>query len=245
MRFGHRMRMACGTMLMVLGLVLLLRQGLLSQGTAGSPGRAGERFDNQVRDDFFSGMAGDQEAFDRAMKLCEERLRQDPKNAEALVWHGAGLHALSGQAFREGDTAKGTELRRRGQQEMDQAVALDHSIVTLIPRGSVLLQASRNIPSPERAQAALKQGLADYEEALRLDDHFAQRPVHARGELLAGLADGWYRARDQAKADTYLKRIVAEVQPSPYAERAKFILANHPPADQLHLTCLGCHYQKK
>ncbi|HXZ29324.1 MAG TPA: hypothetical protein VEG08_15120 [Terriglobales bacterium] len=231
-------------MLMVLGLVLLLRQGLPGQGPAGTPGKTGERFDNQVRDDFFSGMAGDREAFDRAMKLCEERLKQDPNDAEALVWHGAGLDVLSGRAFREGDPAKGADLRRRGQQEMEQAVAADHSIVTLIPRGSVMLQASRNIPSPERAQAALRQGLADYEEALRLDEHFAQRPVHARGELLAGLADGWYRAGDQAKADLYLKRIVAELEPSPYATRAKFVLANHPAAGQLQLTCLGCHYRK-
>lgn len=47
-----------------------------------------QRFDMLVREDFFSGFAGDADALERAMKKCEEILAKDPKNAEALVWHG-------------------------------------------------------------------------------------------------------------------------------------------------------------
>jgi len=35
------------------------------------------------------------------MKACEETLAQNPKHAEALVWHGAGLFYQSGKAVSE------------------------------------------------------------------------------------------------------------------------------------------------
>ena len=44
---------------------------------------AQERFDLRVRTDFFAGFAGNQQALDRAMKLCEEELARNPANAEA------------------------------------------------------------------------------------------------------------------------------------------------------------------
>src|SRR5579862_9491448 len=39
---------------------------------------AQERFDMRVRNDFFAGFAGNQEALDRAMKICEEELARNP-----------------------------------------------------------------------------------------------------------------------------------------------------------------------
>jgi hypothetical protein len=38
-----------------------------------------------VREDFFSGFAGNAAALERGMRKCEEVLANDPKNAEALV----------------------------------------------------------------------------------------------------------------------------------------------------------------
>ena len=66
---------------------------------AGGAARA-QRFDDLVREDFFAGMSGDTARFDRAMTTCEEMLARDPRNAPALVWHGAGLLVRSGIAFR-------------------------------------------------------------------------------------------------------------------------------------------------
>ena len=60
---------------------------------------AQERFDMRVRNDFFAGFAGNQEALDRAMKLCEEELARNPANAAALVWHGSGVFFESGMYF--------------------------------------------------------------------------------------------------------------------------------------------------
>jgi len=51
-----------------------------------------DRFDHVVRNDFFAGFAGDEEALERAMKVSGETLAANPEHAEALVWHGAGLY---------------------------------------------------------------------------------------------------------------------------------------------------------
>ena len=85
---------------------------------------AQERFDMRVRNDFFAGFAGNQEALDRAMKLCEDELARNPANAAALVWHGSGVFFESRNYFRAGDRAKGVEFWQRGLGEMDKAVAM-------------------------------------------------------------------------------------------------------------------------
>lgn len=87
-------------------------------------------------------MAGDQARFDRAMKLCEETLSRNPRHAEALVWHGAGLMFLAGQAFRRNDPQTGRTLWERGLREMDEAVGLaPENVGVLIPRGATLRRA--------------------------------------------------------------------------------------------------------
>src|SRR2546423_14276946 len=66
-----------------------------------------QRFDEIVREDFFSGLRGDKGAFERAMKRTEERLKLQPSDPEALVWHGAALYYDSGRIFATGDWKKG------------------------------------------------------------------------------------------------------------------------------------------
>src|ERR1700730_15093737 len=80
---------------------------------------AQDRFDFQVRHYFFAGFAGDAASLEKGMKICEDSLATDPKNAEALVWHGAGLFYASGQAFQKQDMQKGGELWARGLKEME------------------------------------------------------------------------------------------------------------------------------
>jgi hypothetical protein len=62
---------------------------------------AQDRFDFKVRNYFFAGFAGDAASLEKGMKICEDSLAADPKNAQALVWHGAGLFYESGQAFQK------------------------------------------------------------------------------------------------------------------------------------------------
>ena len=200
------------------------------------------RFDSLVREDFFTGMGGDEAAFARAMKLCEEHLASNPRDAEAMAWHGAGLYFEAGQAFRRGDRTNGIELRDRGRKQMDDAVGMSPSVVTLIPRGAVLLSASKHIADDHIREAVLKQGVGDFERVLELDKaNFPTRCQHAKGELLGGLAEGWYRLGDRQKASSYLQRMVAELPHSPYADAATAVLNKKPSAGEISTTCLSCH----
>src|SRR5262245_44278616 len=101
---------------------------------------AQQRFDMLVREDFFAGMAGDTARFDKAMKVTEDTLAREPNHAEAKVWHGSGVLFRAGLAFQNGDMSQGMELWQKGLAEMDQAVRLSpSSISVLIPRGASLI----------------------------------------------------------------------------------------------------------
>src|SRR5690349_20495603 len=84
----------------------------------------GARFDELVRGDFFAGMLGDDARLERGMKFCEEILSQNPRHAEALVWHGGGLLTRASRAYARGDSALGDGLWERGLKEMDEAVRI-------------------------------------------------------------------------------------------------------------------------
>jgi tetratricopeptide (TPR) repeat protein len=169
-----------------------------------------------LSDEFVAGMNGDDAAFDRAMKRGEAALASNPKNAEALVWHGAGTLVLAGRAFMSGNFQEGGRLWADATREMDEAVTIapDDASVRIV-RGSAYLEASRQIPAPDRARALLEMGVGDFEKALAIQTPaLAQIPVVARGNLLFGLADGWQRLGDREKARTYYRRVTEECKGS-------------------------------
>lgn len=215
--------------------------GLLILGMAS----AQERFDMKVRNEFFAGFAGNQQALDRAMKLCEEELAHNPANAEAMVWHGAGVFFASRKLFQAGDQAKGIEFWQRGLAEMESAVKIapDHLGVR-IPRGAVLLTASRNLPSKEMARPLIENGLADFEHALEIQKaYFDTLGTHPRGELLIGLADGYARIGQGEKATAYFERIRTALPDTPYAASAGKWLSTKTLTPR-EGGCLGCHVAK-
>ena len=205
---------------------------------------AQQGFDVLVRNDFFAGFAGDRAALDRGMKQCEELLAADPKNAEAMVWHGAGVFYLSGEAARANDRPKAAELYKKGLDEMAAAVALQpDNISVLIPRGATLLTASEFMPSP-RAQALIKIGLADYEKVYQIQSpYFDRLGGHPRGELLFGLAHGYERLGDDARARQYYEKLAAVTDPANgHQKQAKAWLETGK--FQGPATCVGCHVSR-
>lgn len=199
------------------------------------------RFVDQVRPDYFAGvLRGDAAALARATKLCEDTLARDPDHPEALAWHGAIVINQAAQAFQRGDSGHGMQLWAVGEGEMDRAVELapDH-IGTRIPRGAVLLVSSLYVPEPQR-KPMLEKALADYEHALKLQEgELDNLSRHGRGMLLYGLADGWHRFGDEAKARHYYDRLREAVPGSAYAKRAEAYLAGKAPEGQM--PCGGCH----
>ncbi len=200
-----------------------------------------ERFDLIVRDDFFAGLLEqDSAALDRGMKVCEDTLARDPNHSEAMVWHGGGLIMKAGNAFRTGDRATGGKLWTQGLAEMDRAVEIaPESIGTRIPRGAVLLAVAGFTPEPTRT-SLLDKALGDYEKVLSLQkDEFDQLTVHARSQLLYGLADGWHRRGDKTRARGYYERLGRVAGDSAYGKRARAYLAGDTKPRQM--ACGGCH----
>jgi tetratricopeptide (TPR) repeat protein len=195
-----------------------------------------------VRADMFAGLAGDAARFTKAMEACERTLARDPKHAEALVWHGSGVFFQAGQAFQRGDMATGGPLWERGLGEMNEAVSIaPNSLAVVIPRGAVLLQASRAVP-PAMGEPLLRTGVGDFEHVLELQQaYFQTLGDHPKGELLFGLADGYARLGDKVKARAYFDRLIAEAPTSGQAPRGRAWIETGvvPPAPGLG--CFGCH----
>ena len=194
-----------------------------------------------VREDFFAGVLhGDTAALNRAMATCEKTLARNPDHPQAHAWHGAGIIAQAGQAFQKGDRDAGMKLWNQGMAEMDHAVELaPDSVGTRIPRGAVLLATAPYVPEPYRNQL-LDKALGDYQHAMELQaDHFDQLPLHARSMLLYGLADGWARRGDPAKAKSYYTRLAAMAPGSKYGKRARAYLDGDTTPKPM--ACGGCH----
>ena len=231
------------TVLLVTAGAIAYFIGFLST-TRSAPAQTPVRFDIKVREDFFAGLAGDTERLARGMKICEEVLASNPKDADALVWHGAGIYFQAGQAFRSGDQAKGMELWTRGLKEMQTAVELaPDDPGTRIPRGATLLAGSRFMPEAT-AQPLLKDALGDYEHIYEIQKpYFETIGTHPRGELLFGLAEGYSRFGDARKAQLYFEQIKKDLPDTAYAKRADLWLTTKSlPVNQTG--CVGCHVAK-
>ncbi len=208
-----------------------------------STASAPDRFDLEVRTDFFAGFTGNGARLERGMAKSEAALAANPNHAEAMVWHGGGLLFKAGQAFRTGDTSTGMEWFGSGVGEMNQAVALAPDDVGVrIPRGAILLEATRQMP-PAQAEPLLRLAVGDYQHVLELQAKiFTSLGGHAKGELLFGLADGNARLGDQQKAREYFQRMTEEATPSPRREYAAAWLAGAAP--RAVPACGPCHAAK-
>ena len=205
---------------------------------------AQERFDLKVRQDFFAGFAGNQDALNHGMKACEDALAADPKNAEAMVWHGSGVLFEAGQYFQTGDQQKGMEFWTRGLKEMQTAVDLQPDRVAVrIPRGAVLLSSSHYVPE-SMAKPLIETGLSDYARSYEIQkDDLPKLGTHSEGELLFGLAEGYSRAGNQEKATEFFEKIRADLPNTEYAKRADLWMETKSlPVNRTR--CVGCHAGK-
>jgi tetratricopeptide (TPR) repeat protein len=217
------------------GLAILAAAGVAAASLAQ------ERFDYQVRDDMFRAFGGNEAALKNALAMIEEKLSENPDHAEALVWRGTARYWQAGRAFGAGDTAGARTLAAAGVADMDRAIDLEPGNVgVLVPRAAVLLVAARNQRDPARVRDLAARAAADFEAALAIrQPAFQQLGQHNRGEYLSGLAESWALAGDADKAESYLRRILAELPNSPYAERATAKLGDWN--DRRPLNCQSCH----
>jgi tetratricopeptide (TPR) repeat protein len=200
-----------------------------------------DRFDMQVRNYFFAGLAGDAASLQKGMKFCEDILANDPKQPEALVWHGMGLVGQSREAFKKGDQQNGASLWQRGLDEMDQATAIaPNALGVRIVRGAVLLIASQYVSS-EAAHPLIEKGLSDYEKAYSVQGpDLSHLGTHKSGELMIGIADAYARLGQPDKAQQWFERIQKDLPNTPYATSAAVWLETKALTPR-QAGCLGCH----
>ena len=228
---GRRGGLVLGLIALVAALVFTLPAG------AQEP----ERFDERVREHFFAGFAGNEDALRRGMAIVEETLAADPDHPGALVWQASGWFYESSFAFAQGDTEGGMTLYNKSVAQFDRAVALaPDSLQTLIPRAAVYLSAAPYVEHAPTRNRLLETVVGDYTKVLAIRAPvFDSLTVHSRGELLGGLASALWLLERRAEAEGYLNRIVAELSESSYALMAQRQLDRPETAQQL--TCLGCH----
>jgi hypothetical protein len=203
-----------------------------------------KRFDLVVREDIFAGFNGDKEAMARGVKACDDAIAKDPKNAEALVWRGAGRVFQASDAFRAKNQAEGLKLWLSGLKDMDEAVALEPKNVGVrIPRAAVLLPAARFV-SADQSKRLLETVRGDFEAIYAIQkDQFNKLGTHPQGELRMGLAEVYRRLNQPEKSKEQLDTIVKELPNSKYAGRAKEWLAAKADVKLSH-NCIGCHTAK-
>jgi hypothetical protein len=140
---------------------------------------------------------------------------------------------------------KGGEFWGRGLKEMDDAVAMaPDNLGVIIPRGAVLLTASKYVPNPEMGRPLIEKGVGDFEKTYQLQASlFDKIGTHPRGELMIGLADGYNRLGNPEKAQEWFERIQKSLPGTPYAKSAATWLETKSltPAQS---GCLGCHTGK-
>ena len=223
---------------LALGLIALLAAFLLTLPVAAQEPM---RFDEKVRELFFAGFAGNQDALQRGMAMCEETLAEDPDHPGALVWQASGWFYESSFAFAEGDPETGMALYNKSVAQFDRAVALaPDSEETLIPRAAVYLSVAPYITHAPTRIGLLETVLGDYTKVLELQTpHFESLSQHTRGELLGALAETLWLLERRDEAQVFLNRMITELPESPYSLMAQRQLDE--PETRTQLTCLGCH----
>ena len=223
---------------LVLGVIALLA-ALIFIPPAGA--QEPERFDERVRELFFAGFAGNQDALQRGMAMCEETLADDPDHPGALVWQASGWFYESSFLFTQGDVEAGMALYNKSVAQFDRAVALaPNSLETLIPRAAVYLSTAPYVEHAPTRIGLLETAVDDYTKALEIQEpYFDSLSLHGQGELLGALAEALWLLERRDESKVYLNRILAELPESPYALMAQRQLDN--PEERAQLTCLGCH----
>jgi hypothetical protein len=195
--------------------------------------------------DMLAVLTGDMERFERGMRAVESLVAKSPDDARLKVLYGNGLLARSGAAFAQGDAQNAMTMFQTGLGEMSKAVALaPDDIFVRGRRGVALISASRQAPPP-MARTFTQLAVDDFETVLdtrEKADTLKVGSAHKRGELLTGLADGWNRLGEPAKARAYFERITRELPGTIYERRALAWLEGKPEAQAPdYFACSGCH----
>jgi tetratricopeptide (TPR) repeat protein len=187
-----------------------------------------------VQRDILMGIGGNGEALKRGMEVCEKTLAEHPDHPGALVFHGIGLLAQS-----QGNP----EIFPKALSEMDRGAELDpQNLGVRIPRGSVLIVMSRQMPDSPWRQAQIEKARADFQYAFDTQkEHLSSLGTHPLGELLQNLGDIYSRLDKPDEAQKYYALIQSMLPESVYSRRAAQWLTTKQTLPIAQSSCVGCH----
>ena len=199
------------------------------------------RFDMVIRNDLFAGLSGNREALERGLATCEKILAENPKDAEALVWHGIGTLILSRLEFQKNNAQGALALSQKGIAEMDRAVELEpENLGVRIPRGAALRDATREMP-PFMGEPLLEKARLDFQYVFDLQKDSLPRSEHPLGELLQALGDIHSRQGKLDDAARYYGMLQERLPATDYGKRAAEWLKSRQTLPAEQSGCIGCH----
>lgn len=196
-----------------------------------------------VREDLFAGLlANDMERFARGEEKLADLLAANPKNYEAMPWKMSAEVFRAVRAYEAGNRA---EFDQRYQKAIAGFEAMNkqapNNVGILAIYGGTISTLSHRFP-PDVREAANRRSAELY---LNLEqaqmEGFDKMPVHHRGEVLAGVAQGAARSGQDELARKYLTKIVETLPGSPYVPVAKKVLDNPELGKTARIACNTCH----
>ena len=200
---------------------------------------------SKVQQDVFAGLlGGNVEALQRAIDACETALAANPKNSDALVWHGIAMIAQTRQ-----HPEQGAALIAQGFAEMDRAAAMDpDDLGVRIPRGAVSMSMARTLPESQMRLELLERGRVDFQHAFDMQSAAGRLDkigTHPLGELLQGLGDVYSRLGKPEEARKYYQMLQAKLPDTEYAKRSAQWMTTSQPLPPAQAACIGCHAATK
>ena len=199
------------------------------------------RFDIAVRNDLLAGLSGNSQALDRGMAACEKILAENPKDVDALVWHGIGTLILSRLELQKGNGQGAMEQAQKGIAEMDRAVEMEPgNLGVRISRGAALREATHEMP-PFMSDPLLEKARGDFQYTFDLQKDNLPPAEHPLGELLQALGDIYSRQGKQDDAAKYYGLLKDRLPATEYGKRAAEWLKTRQPLPAERSGCVGCH----
>lgn len=196
-----------------------------------------------VREDLFAGyLHGDMETFARGERKVDELLASNSKSPGLRAWKSSAQYFRAIRAYEGGDTASFDRAYKEAVDTFESLVQqAPKDVGVLAIYGGSISTLSHRLPAQLRASANKR----STELFLQLEElqkaQFEKMPVHHRGEVLAGVAQGAARSGQDELARSYLTRIVATLEGTPYAAFARDMLQRPESMQTTKIACNTCH----
>lgn len=196
-----------------------------------------------VREDLFAGyLSNDMEKFARGERKVDQLLAENPNLPGVRAWKASTQFFRAIGSLEAGDRAAFDAQFKEVIDTFEKLTRESPKDVTVLAvYGGMISTLGHRLPAGEQTNANRRAA----EVFLQLEQlqkaQFDKMPMHHRGEVLAGVAQGAARSGQDELARTYLTRIVATLDATPYAALARDMLKRPESMKTTKIACNSCH----